>query len=311
MSPGAVDTFVVMGDQMNAKHLVALAGALAGLFILSAPVAEAQTVSVTYDYVYLASGPHLRQPRSTGGSGFFPIQTSAGGQESPNDIFTPGLPPCTLSTVTHQLRNGVEVTTVANYTFAFMSLNGGSPTQAGSPAAVQSFSCNGQPPSIYVENAPIQVLVVYTPTGGGGGGGDSGATIDAFNATAGVLFDDTFVSVAPDPGGSLTNSGNTNGWVDTWKSAETITALQPTIEWPTKAKRNDTFTGWVSLNGSKSTNPALAVNKGQSVSAIAFYTVPWQSYTGPTAGYCFGPVSIKDCEQGGALAGHLPNPGAH
>ncbi|HTW36543.1 MAG TPA: hypothetical protein VMD53_18135 [Rhizomicrobium sp.] len=300
---------------MNAKHFVALAGAisLAGLFIPSA-AAEAQTVNVTYDYVYLASGPHMRQPRSTGVNGFYPIQSNSGGQETPNDKFTPGLPPCGLSAVSHQLRHGIQVTTVTNYMFMFMSLNGGSPTQAGNPAAVQSFTCMGQPPSIYVENAPIQVLVVYTPTGGGGGE-DSGATIDSFNATAGVLFDDTFVSVAPDATGTLTTSGNTNGWVDTWNSAEEITALQPTIEWPTKNHRSDTFTDWVSSNGSgstASTNPALAVNKEQSVTAIAFYNVPWQFFDGATSAYCAGPVSIQDCQQGGALAGHIPNPtGAH
>jgi hypothetical protein len=68
------------------------------------------------------------------------------------------------------------------------------------------------------------------PLGGVGNGpsGSSGATIDSFDETTGSLFNDIFVSVAPDPGGALTTSGNNLGYVDTTKSQEAITAISPT-----------------------------------------------------------------------------------
>ena len=85
----------------------------------------------------------------------------------------------------------------------------------------------------------IVVLVVYAPAGGGPGPGGSGATIDSFDTTTGNLFNDTFVTVSPDPSGTLTTSGNVEGFVAT-NNAETITALSPTsptgvdfIEWVT------------------------------------------------------------------------------
>ena len=107
---------------------------------------------------------------------------------------------------------------------------------------------------------PITVLAVYVPAGGGSGdGGGSGATIDSFDETTGSLFNDTFVSVSPDPGGTLTKSGNVDGYVDTTSSAETITALSPTS--PTGVD----FSRWVALAPPTiaGAGAALAVQKGE------------------------------------------------
>lgn len=92
--------------------------------------------------------------------------------------------------------------------------------------------------------------------------------IDAFDETTGTLFDDTFVSVAPDDG-TFATSGNVEGYVDTTKS-ETITALSPTS--PTGVD----FSRWVLLVPSSATasGAALAVPQGGSPLALGFYRAP-------------------------------------
>jgi hypothetical protein len=276
---------------MKAKFLGtwAAAGVLAGLALLPASVAAASTVDVTYNYVYFVSGPHQRQPRVSGSGGFVLINSQSGGQQTTNNEFSPGELPCTLTIdSTTDVKNGPPKHIVENYNFAFVSINGGSPTEGGPSSSVQGFDCQNAPLA-YVGTAPINVLVVYVPAGGGGGGSDSGATIDSFDTTTGALFDDTFVSVAPDPSGALTKSGNVDGYVDTWNSAETITAISPTA--PSRAK----FIKWVILTGSTSTNAALAVAKQQSISALAFYQVPPPPPGVQGGGICYGPVNTNDC----------------
>lgn len=110
------------------------------------------------------------------------------------------------------------------------------------------------------------------PTGGGGNGGrgKSGATIDSFDETTGSLFNDIFVSVAPDPTGALAASGNNMGFVDTSDSQEAITALSPTSS-------GVVFDQWRLLSppGPDKGN-VLTVGKGDSVIALAFYKAPPQ-----------------------------------
>jgi hypothetical protein len=223
-------------------------------------------VPVTYSYVYFgSSGRHERRPvRTAGGPGGFNlIEQRPGGTVQTGDQFLIGIPlPATLSA------HGVT------FEFAFVNVSGGSPS--GSQV---SFN-NAEPPAfVTVESAPINVLSVYLPTGGGGssGGGEPGATIDSFDETTGSLFNDVFVSVAPDPGGALTASGNDFGFVDTARSEEAITALSPTSS-------EVLFDQWHIL----SPPPApifppplrpvdknlLAVGKGLSVTALAFYKAP-------------------------------------
>ena len=120
----------------------------------------------------------------------------------------------------------------------------------------------------------ITVLAVYVPVGGSCGPQGcppgSGATIDSFDETTGSLFNDTFVKVAPDSNGALTTSGNVYGYVDTTRSAETITALTPT------SPSNVDFSRWVNLEPSAATanGAALSVGKGVNTIALAFYDAP-------------------------------------
>jgi hypothetical protein len=206
--------------------------------------------TVTYQYVYFASGPHTRQPRSSSGPGGFTlIQTLPGGTLTSGDMFVAGLQPSSETV------GGVA------YPFAFVSVSGG--TQGG----VISFQWNVPAPSVTVGSANIVVLVVYAQAGGGNGN-DWGATIDSFDITTGSLFDDTFVKVSPDASGALTQSANVDGYVDTTNSAETITALSPTS--PT----NIDFVQWLTFPSTVSTSANLAVGVHVSVSALAFYKKP-------------------------------------
>ena len=209
------------------------------------------TVPVTYNYVYFGSGPHQRQPTRTtsGPGGFTLIQSNTGAMQTTGDVLPLGAQPENWLVGGH------------NYQFAFVNVSG------GSPSGSNSFVSTQPPPPVTVGSTPIVVLVVYVPTGGGGPG--SGATIDSFDETTGTLFNDTFVSVSPDPSGTLKTSGNVEGYVDT-TNTETITALSPTS--PTGVD----FDKWVNLLAPASTIPgaALTVEKGTSISALAFYKAP-------------------------------------
>lgn len=205
--------------------------------------------TLTYQYVYFASGPHTRQPRSASGPGGFSlIQTLPGGTLTSGDTFVASAQPATQTV-------GGET-----YPFSFMNVSG------GTGGGVTSFSASAPPGSVTVGSANIVVLVVYAPEGGGGQG--SGATIDSFDESTGSLFNDTFVSVTPDTSGALTKSGNVEGYVDTTNAAETIRALSPTS--PT----NVDFVQWLTLPNTVTTSASLTVGKGVSLSALAFYKTP-------------------------------------
>jgi hypothetical protein len=214
--------------------------------------------TLTYNYVYFAaSGPHQRQPTRTPGGpgGFNLIQTIPGGTLASGDQFVLGAQPAT------------QMVGTQTYNFGFVNISG------GTPSGQISLESNTPPPLVQVGSAPIVVLVVYVPVGGGSKGPSSpgsGATIDSFDETTGSLFNDTFVSVSPDPGGTLTHSGNFEGYVDT-TNAETIAALSPTS--PTGVD----FDQWVLLAGDAGASIAkanLTVSKGDSVIALAFYKAP-------------------------------------
>lgn len=207
--------------------------------------------TLTYQYVYFASGPHTRQPRTPSGPGGFTlIQSLPGGTLSSGDTFVASPQPPSQPVGTN------------TYPFAFVNVSG------GTPAGQTSFKAAVPAPSVTVGTQNIVVLVVYAPAGGGNGGPDTGATIDSFDMSTGILFDDTFVKVSPDATGALTTSGNLEGYVNTTNSAETITALSPTS--PT----NVDFVQWLTLPQTVSTSPALPVGEHVSLSALAFYQTP-------------------------------------
>jgi hypothetical protein len=215
-------------------------------------------VALTYSYVYFgAGGPHERRPvRTPGGPGGFElISQKSGGTLQTGDQFQIGVPlPPT------QLVNGVT------YNFAFVNISGGTPSDAQ-----VSFDSANPPPFVTVASSPINVLVLYVPPPGGNGGppgNGSGATIDSFDETTGSLFNDIFVSVAPDPGGVLTTSGNNLGYVDTTHSQEAITAISPTSS-------GVIFDQWrILLPPGPDRGQVLKVGKGVSVNALAFYKAP-------------------------------------
>jgi hypothetical protein len=214
-------------------------------------------VALTYSYVYFAAaGPHQRRPvRNPGGPGGFQLLSQrSGGTLQTGDQFQLGVPlPPT------QLVNGTA------YNFAFVNVSGGTPS-----GAQVSFDSTDPPPYVTVASLPIDVLVVYVPAGGspGDGTGGSGATIDSFDETTGSLFNDIFVSVAPDLDGVLTASGNDLGFVDTTSSQEAITAISPTSS-------GVIFEQWHDLlPPGPVAGPVLAVGKDVSVIALAFYKAP-------------------------------------
>jgi hypothetical protein len=215
-------------------------------------------VALTYSYVYLgAGGPHERRPvRTPGGPGGFElISQKSGGTLQTGDQFQIGVPlPPT------QLVNSVT------YNFAFVNVSGGTPS-----GAQVSFDSTNPPPYVTVASSPINVLVLYVPPPGpavGVGDGSSGATIDSFDETTGGLFNDIFVSVAPDPRGVLTASGNNLGYVDTTNSQEAITAISPTSS-------GVILDQWrILLPPGPVVGDVLKVSKGVSVNALAFYKAP-------------------------------------
>jgi hypothetical protein len=222
------------------------------------------TVTITYDYVYFGSSSgRTRQPRSsTGPGGFTAIGQLPGGTADTGNTFAPGAQPPTI------------VVGLITYYFAFMNVSGGTPSGQTTPSGVTSFAAGTPPKPVLVGTAPIVVLVVYIAVGGGGDG--IGAVIDSFDDTTGQLFSDTFVSVSPDPGGPpppLTTSGNVDGFVDTTKATENITALSPTS--PTGV----VFEEWMNFYPQGATTVQIAgakltVNKGTSAYALAFYKTP-------------------------------------
>jgi hypothetical protein len=193
------------------------------------------------------------------------LQSSNGGDLS--GFFIPQMP--TSDTITVGAPPNQET-----FAYSFMTVSGGSPRQGDPPVGVTSFDRNTPPQGVFIGDngaTAVNVLMVYVPTGGGGPGGPgSGATIDEFDLTTGLLLNDTFVTVEPDPTGALTNSANVDGFVDTTNSGEAISAL------PTTAPSGVDFVGWATLGPPAHLDPPpiLNVGQGQSVEALAFYQEP-------------------------------------
>jgi hypothetical protein len=221
--------------------------------------------TLTTQYVYFgSSGAHTRQPRATTSyGGFSPI---------------PGLNPSGTATLTSgtafQAGPAEATLTVGalSLAFAFTSVTGC--TEGG----LVSYTAATPPPVGTVGTSPILVLYVYLPVGGGGGP-ETGAVIDAFNQTTGSLVDNDFVAVSPDPGGTLTNEANVDGWVDTTDSGYTITADHPDIGPYLALPTNATFVQWVDLADpspptSLISGASLTPGQGTMVYALAFYKNP-------------------------------------
>jgi hypothetical protein len=218
--------------------------------------------------VYCATGEHSRQNRSGIGGGFTLLKVPAGTTNlmpnAPWALDSNSVPP----TITVAVGLPPDQFTVT-YGLVFVNVTG---LEGG---AQTSFDLETFVPGGTVGIGPIVVLEVYTQISGGGVhpvDPVSGATIDAFDESAGMLVGDFFVTVMPDPTGSETSNGNVYGYVDTTKSAESISAY-PFIT-PTGA----VFDKWVYIN-QQSLPPAgevLNVTEGSNVLALAWYTTPTQ-----------------------------------
>jgi hypothetical protein len=221
---------------------------------------------LTTQYVYFgASGPHTRQPRAiTSYGGFTPIpglnpsppQTLATGS-----TFQPLLPFLTYDVGSLNLQ------------WAFTNVSGlvEGPRFTNQPG--------GYPAPGTVGTSPVLVVYVYVPAGGVPGPGDSGAVIDAFNESTGALVDNNFVTVTPDPGGTLTTEANVDGWVDTASSGYTIEADHPNIGPYMSLPTTALFDQWTDLLNSSPPSSLisgadLTPSQGQTVYALAFYKDP-------------------------------------
>ena len=264
------------GIAMNAKFISALSAVAIplGLCVLPALPALAGPITLTYKYVYFgSSGSHQRQPRTINATGGFTLLKT---QSTPN-----ALSPGDVLQIQQPVTPWPSQPTL---NLAFVTVNGGSLVNNGLPATVTWTDFANPATPIHVLDAPISILVVYVPAGGGCGAppcppaSDWGATIDSYDETKESLFDDNFVKVTPDDrDGSLTTSGNVDGYVDTTKSAETITAVSPTTQFDNiPPDRGDKFSRWLLLGPSTTTSsaPALTVGKQVSLTALAIYDSP-------------------------------------
>jgi hypothetical protein len=222
--------------------------------------------TLTIQYVYFgASGGHTRQPRSTTSyGGFTPIpglNSGGGATLMPGTWYQPGSADPHLDIDSLSLQ------------FAFTNVSG----CVEGPRT--SFVAGTPPPGGTVGSNPITVLYVYVPTGGNGVPGDSGAVIDAFDATVNSLVNNDFVSVSPDPGGTLTTEANVEGWVDTQNSGYTIAADHPNIGPYLALPTIALFDQWVDLTdpmppSSLISGANLTPAQGGTVYALAFYHDP-------------------------------------
>jgi hypothetical protein len=223
-----------------------------------------------YQCVYFGvqTGGYTRQSRNPGSvGGFLPLNSSK------NDPGTNFLQPGSPFHLPMSLYPDAQITEGGStYNFSFINVSG--LTSGGAT----SFSASA-PPSGHVSNdasAVLQVLVVYLPQGGPGPGGEPGAVIDAFDETAGTLFNNYFVAVSPDGGNVRYNTANIYGYVDTQNQGAAITvsptffgSVQPASITPPSV----TFEQWHVLSGpaSSASGTTLTVGQGQTEYALAFY----------------------------------------
>jgi len=226
-----------------------------------------------YQCVYFGvqTGGYTRQSRNPSSvGGFLPLASSD------NDPGTNFLQPGSPFHLPMSLYPDATITDGgATYDFSFINVSG--LTTGGAT----SFDASA-PPSGHVStdpNAVLQVLVVYLPQGGPGPGGEPGAVIDAFDETAGTLFNNYFVTVSPDSGNARYNTANIYGYVDTQSQGAAITvsptffgSIQPASITPNSV----TFEQWHVLSGpaSSASGAVLTVGQGQTEYALAFYNTP-------------------------------------
>ena len=179
------------------------------------------TVPVTLRYVYtpVSGGMTLRHHSIS--STMPPTPTEA-------DI-PPTLPGALPSGgVTSSLSDGDSYwptpTTAPTFTgFAFMFWSVG----YSGPSLVPNYVVTQQtlPSAVTISGSGVQIWAWYMPTGGGPGTWTPQVWIDAFDMSiANFSNDPSFVTVSPDPGGTLTPIANSQGNVSTTSSAENILA---------------------------------------------------------------------------------------
>jgi hypothetical protein len=226
-----------------------------------------------YQCVYFGvqSGGYTRQSRNPSSyAGFMPLNSSK--NDPGTNFLQPGSP---FHLPSSQYPDPTITQGGATYSFSFINISG--LTTGGAT----SFNI-ASPPSGTVSNdasAVLQVLVVYLPEGGPGPNGAPGAVIDAFDETAGTLFNNYFVVVSPDSGNVRYDSANIYGYVNTTDQPAAIT-VNPlsfaTVAPSSIAPPNVNFEQWQVLSGppSSASGTTLNVGQGQTEYALAFYNTP-------------------------------------
>lgn len=182
-------------------------------------------ITCTFNYLYFQGGAgHVRRPRQNPpAGGLIPIPGNNLGGPRPETSGTP------ISA--DQLAPPWQLPVGQGFVhLVFISISG---AQSGNQTWIVPETYSSLGPVAVGESignvipgaAPMTVDFVYGPlvtSGNPAPPTDSGASIDCYYVGTSTLVDNLFVSVSPDNG--ATNSANNDGWVDTWTTAETITA---------------------------------------------------------------------------------------
>lgn len=214
-------------------------------------MALATTKCLQYVVVGRRRQPERQPEPGTYPAGLGPIPCYT--QRPPNDLVT-GSP-----YYVDYPDEGFECEAEPELQFAFQSVTG--LTEGGMVSFDRNNPCHG-----IVGTSPITVTNVYIPRNGNGEG--HAAIIDAFDMEAGCFSNDDFVTVSPDDDGSLTESGNVLGVVDTVQE-ETITAFDFIDSYSLMFKQWGLIAGAasnVTISGKQ-----LIVKRNKSCYAFAFY----------------------------------------
>ena len=149
---------------------------------------------------------------------------------------------------------------------------------------------NGYTPNVIgtVGTAPIDIWIVYSQPPQGVNGGppptSTGAILDAYDITKGVLMNDTFINVAAESyatppiqtsGNPLAETANDNvqGYVDTTTEGKTILALDPSQIYPPSTVAS-AFVQWQIFYGPAADDKNLTVPVLTDANALALYKSP-------------------------------------
>jgi hypothetical protein len=275
---------------MKKHELMAMLISFAAVLLFSVQPCAAASVQVSSVYYQPPTGSATRQPRT---GSVAQLVTVPGSSFTPN----PNITEATVSVPTNPNPN-ISIGS-ATYALAYVNISGG----AGGGITVFP-GANTDFVTVPVQSPAQNIVVenVYFPVGGGpcppNTVCNTGADIDEYSETLGVLIDDTFVNVFTPPtsttaNAALTNTANVNGTVNTTESSVRINALNPSVPYQNNPT-GGTFDKWVTgPGGTIGSNPQdLVVNKQTNDYALALYRSAC-----PTNYYRNSSATISQCSQ--------------